>query len=89
MGLPVLATVFLEITSPVILLMIAAFLIHEVTAYADLRIAVREREVTPPEQMVHSFIKLYGDDAPHRYLAGQDAPRGGVEGSTGRLSQVA
>lgn len=58
MGLPVLATVFLEITSPVILLMIAAFLIHEVTTYADLRIATREREVTPTEQMVHSFMEM-------------------------------
>jgi hypothetical protein len=57
MGLPVLATVFLEITSPVILLMIAAFLIHEVTTYADLRIATCEREVTPTEQMVHSFME--------------------------------
>jgi hypothetical protein len=37
MGLPVLATLFLEITSPVILLMIAAFLVHEATVYWDLR----------------------------------------------------
>ena len=58
MGLPVLATVFLEITSPVILLMIAAFLIHEATVYADLRIATRDREVTPTEQMVHSFMEM-------------------------------
>jgi len=58
MGLPVFATVFLEITSPVILLMIATFLIHEVTVYADLRIALREREVTPTEQMVHSFMEM-------------------------------
>jgi hypothetical protein len=58
MGLPVLATVFLEITSPVMLLMIAAFVIHEATVYADLRIAVREREVTPTEQMVHSFMEM-------------------------------
>lgn len=31
MGLPVLATAFLEITSPIILTSIAAFLVHEVT----------------------------------------------------------
>ena len=58
MGLPVLATVFLEITSPVILLMIGAFLIHEATVYVDLHIANRDREVTPTEQMVHSFMEM-------------------------------
>ena len=57
MGLPLLATVFLEITSPVILTMIGAFLVREVTVYGDLRIAAAEREVTPTEQMVHSFME--------------------------------
>ena len=28
------------------------------TTYADLRIATREREVTPTEQMVHSFMEM-------------------------------
>jgi hypothetical protein len=58
MGIPVLATAFLEITSPVILTMISAFLVHEVTVYSDLRVAVAEREVTPIEQMVHSFMEI-------------------------------
>jgi hypothetical protein len=58
MGLPVLATLYLEITSPIILMMVAAFLAHEATVYADLRIAVSKREVTPTEQMVHSFMEM-------------------------------
>jgi hypothetical protein len=58
MGIPVLAAAFLEITSPVILTMISAFLVHEVTVYSDLRVAVAEREVTPIEQMVHSFMEI-------------------------------
>jgi hypothetical protein len=58
MGLPVLATLYLEITSPIILMMGAAFLVHEATVYADLRIAVSERKVTPTEQMVHSVMEM-------------------------------
>lgn len=58
MGVPILATASLEITSPVILIMISAFLAHEVTVYGDLRLAAAEREVTPTEQMVHSFMEI-------------------------------
>jgi hypothetical protein len=58
MGVPVLAAAFLEITSPVLLMMIAAFLVHEATVYFDLRLAVAQREVTPTEQMVHSFMEM-------------------------------
>ena len=52
-----LASVFLEITSPVILVMVAGFVAHEVTVYCDLRIANAERDVTPTEQMVHSVME--------------------------------
>jgi hypothetical protein len=58
MGVPVLATVFLEITSPVILVMFAGLLAHEVTVYRDLRIANAGRDVTPTEQMVHSAMEM-------------------------------
>jgi hypothetical protein len=58
MGLPVLAVLLLEITSPVLLLMIAALLVHEATVYCDLRLAVSRREVRPIEQMVHSFMEI-------------------------------
>lgn len=58
MGLPVLAAAFLEITSPIFLLMISAFLVHEATVYCDLRLATSKREVTPTEQMVHSVMEM-------------------------------
>lgn len=58
MGVPVLATVFFEVTSPVILTMFASFLVHEMTVYGDLRLAGSKREVTPVEQMVHSFMEM-------------------------------
>ncbi len=58
MGVPVLAGLFLEINSPVLALMIASFLLHEVTAMWDVSYAVTAREVTPIEQHVHSFLEL-------------------------------
>ncbi|MBV8738181.1 MAG: diguanylate cyclase [Alphaproteobacteria bacterium] len=59
MAVVILAGLFLEITSPVILTMVAAYLLHEATVYVDLRIAVgNNREVTPAEQMVHSVMEM-------------------------------
>ena len=58
MAIPVLAGLFLEITSPIIALMIASFLLHEVTALWDVSYAVTRRHVTPIEQHVHSFLEL-------------------------------
>jgi hypothetical protein len=59
MAVAILAGLFLEITSPVILTMVAAYLLHEVTVYVDLHIAVgNNREVTPAEQMVHSVMEM-------------------------------
>lgn len=58
MGLPVLAALFLEITSPILALMVASFLLHEATALWDVSYAVRWREVTPFEQHVHSFLEM-------------------------------
>ena len=55
---PVLAGLFLEITSPVLALMIAAFFLHEATALWDVSYAVTRREVTPVEQHVHSFLEM-------------------------------
>jgi hypothetical protein len=57
-GMPSLAGLFLEITSPVFGLMIAAFLLHQATALWDIAYAVSIREVTPVEQQVHSFLEL-------------------------------
>jgi hypothetical protein len=56
-AIPVLAGLFLQITSPVIALMIASFLLHDMTALWDVSYAVTLREVTPIEQHVHSFLE--------------------------------
>lgn len=58
MGVPVLACLFLEINAPVLGLMIAAFLAHEVTAMWDVSYAITRRKVTPVEQHVHSFLEM-------------------------------
>jgi hypothetical protein len=57
-AIPVLAGLFLEITSPVIAIMIASFLLHDMTALWDVTYAVTLREVTPIEQHVHSFLEM-------------------------------
>jgi hypothetical protein len=57
-GVPVIAGLFLEITSPVLALMIGSFLLHEATALWDVSYAVTVREVTPFEQHVHSALEM-------------------------------
>jgi hypothetical protein len=58
MGLPVLAALFLEITSPILALMVASVLLHEATALWDVSYAAKRRNVTPFEQHVHSFLEM-------------------------------
>ena len=58
MAVPILAALFLEINAGVILLMILCFLLHEATAYWDVRYATSRREVAPVEQHVHSFLEI-------------------------------
>ncbi|HYH38855.1 MAG TPA: hypothetical protein VD860_11585 [Azospirillum sp.] len=58
MGVPTLAALFLEITSPVLAMMIASFVLHEATALWDVSYAVQHRNVTPLEQHVHSFLEM-------------------------------
>jgi hypothetical protein len=57
-AVPVLAGLFLDITSPVLLLMAGAFLLHEATALWDVTYASRRRAVTPVEQHVHSYLEM-------------------------------
>lgn len=57
-GVPSLAGLLLEVTSPVFALMIAAFVVHQATALWDVAYAVSVREVSPVEQQVHSFLEL-------------------------------
>jgi hypothetical protein len=58
MAVPVLAALFLEITSGVILLMIAFLILHEATAIWDVRYASTAREIAPVEQHVHSVLEM-------------------------------
>jgi hypothetical protein len=57
-GVPVPAGLFLEVTSPVLALMIAAFFLHEATALWDVTYAVTRWEVTFIQQHVHSFLEM-------------------------------
>jgi hypothetical protein len=57
-GIPLMAAMFLEVTSPVLALLIASFILHELTAFWDVSYAVKRREVTPLEQHVHSFLEM-------------------------------
>jgi hypothetical protein len=57
-GIPLMAAMFLEVTSPVLALLIASFILHELTSLWDVSYAVKRREVTPIEQHVHSFLEM-------------------------------
>jgi hypothetical protein len=57
-GIPLMAAMFLEVTSPVLALLIASFILHELTALWDVSYAVKRREVTPVEQHIHSFLEM-------------------------------
>jgi hypothetical protein len=57
-GVPVLLTLFCEITPPVIASEIAAFVLHEATVYWDLTYTAPRREIAPFEQQVHAWLEL-------------------------------
>jgi hypothetical protein len=57
-GIPVLACLFLEINAGIILLIIAMFLLHELTAWWDVNYADSKRKITPTEQHMHSFLEV-------------------------------
>jgi hypothetical protein len=58
MAVPVLAALFLEITSAVIVLMVICLILHEATAIWDVRYANATREVAPIEQHIHSVLEM-------------------------------
>jgi hypothetical protein len=58
MAVPILALLWLEADAGVLLLCVAAFLLHEITVLADLKWVQNRRRVTPFEQMVHSFQEI-------------------------------
>jgi hypothetical protein len=57
-AIPVLAGMFLKITSAVLALMITSATLHDATALWDVSYAVTKREVTPLKQHVHSFLEM-------------------------------
>jgi hypothetical protein len=57
-AIPLLAALFFEINALVILMMIAGFIVHQLTALWDVSFAIDKRNVTPLEQHVHSFLEM-------------------------------
>lgn len=55
-GIPLLACLFMEITTPVLALVVVCFLLHEATALWDLEYASAHREIAPLEQHVHDYL---------------------------------
>jgi hypothetical protein len=58
MAVPVLAALFLDINSGVILIMMVFLILHQATAIWDVRYASATREVSPTEQHVHSVLEM-------------------------------
>jgi hypothetical protein len=58
MAVPVLAALFLEITSAVILLMMTFLILHQATAIWDVRYAAARRDISPTEQHIHSLLEM-------------------------------
>jgi hypothetical protein len=57
-GVALLAVAVLEVNAALLLLVLAAFLAHELTTFVELRYTVPRRDVRPMEQMVHSFMEI-------------------------------
>jgi hypothetical protein len=58
LAVPVLAALFFEINTSIILIMIVCLVLHELTAIWDVSYATATREVTPTEQHVHSVLEM-------------------------------
>ncbi len=58
MAMPVLAALFLDINSGVILIMIVSLILHEATAIWDVSYASARRSVSPTEQHVHAALEM-------------------------------
>jgi len=57
-GIPVCAVLFLQVNASIILLVVVAFVVHQLTALWDLRYAARLRFISPIEQQAHSFLEI-------------------------------
>jgi hypothetical protein len=58
MALPILAALFLEINTSIILMMIVCLVLHQATAMWDVSFAAAKREIKPIEQHVHSVLEM-------------------------------
>jgi hypothetical protein len=57
-GVALVATALLEVDAAVLLLVLAAWVAHELTTWVELRYAAPRRTIRPIEQMVHSFMEI-------------------------------
>ena len=57
-GVGMAAVAFFEIDAAVLAIVLAVFIVHELTVYWDLDYSTMRRDVGPFEQMVHSFLEL-------------------------------
>ena len=57
-GVAVLALLLLEINLAALSLLAVLFLTHELTTWIELRMVAGRREISPVEQMVHSFMEI-------------------------------
>jgi hypothetical protein len=57
-GIGMVAVAFLEIDGAVLLIVLAVFVLHELTVYWDLHYSTPLRDVGPFEQMVHSVLEI-------------------------------
>jgi hypothetical protein len=57
-GAGMFAVAFLEINAAVLLIVLAVFVVHELTVYRDLHYSTPLRRVGPFEQMVHSVLEI-------------------------------
>ena len=57
-GVGMAVVAFFEIDAAVLAIVLAVFIVHELTVYWDLDYSTMRRDVGPFEQMVHSFLEL-------------------------------
>lgn len=58
LGIPTALAALCEINALVVALMLAGFVLHQLTVYVDLRFSSARRNIPPVEQMVHSMLEL-------------------------------
>ena len=57
-GVALVATALLQPGGALLLIVLGAFIAHELTTYVELRYTAPRREIRPFEQMVHSFMEI-------------------------------